>query len=146
MSNRSMSCLPNRVGNPGTRAKSSDRRHHSSCKDVWVIRGRLQLAHRERELALVNLGIDSKLRARDLVQLRDNDICHGDRVASRAVVMQQTTHRPVQFEITEQTREAVAAWIRTSAFTPTTSCFVAARIAGTSTSPTCSTNQAEVCP
>jgi hypothetical protein len=131
---------------PWNKGKIVGQKAPFKLKDVWVIRGRLQLAHRERELALVNLGIDSKLRARDLVQLRVNDICHGDRVASRAVVMQQTTHRPVQFEITEQTREAVAAWIRTSAFTPTTSCFVAARIAGTSTSPTCSTNQAEVCP
>jgi len=76
---------------------------------------RLQLAHRERELALFNLGVDSKLRACDLVQLRVRDICHGDRVASRAIVMQQKTHRPVQFEITEPTREALTAWIKASA-------------------------------
>ena len=37
---------------------------------------------------------------------------HGDRVAVRAIVMQQKTSRPVQFEITESTREAVAAWIK----------------------------------
>ena len=36
---------------------------------------------------------------------------HSDRVASRATVMQQKTRRTVQFEITESTREAVAAWI-----------------------------------
>ena len=63
-------------------------------KEVWAIRIRLQLAHRARELALFNLGVDSKLRACDLVQLRVRDICHGDRVASRAIVMQQKTHRP----------------------------------------------------
>jgi integrase len=67
------------------------------------------------ELAIFNLGVDSKLRACDLVRLRVRDICHGDRVASRAIVMQQKTHRPVQFEITEPTREALAAWIKTSA-------------------------------
>jgi hypothetical protein len=39
-------------------------------KEVWAIRMCLQLAHRERELALFNLGVDSKLRACDLVQLR----------------------------------------------------------------------------
>jgi integrase len=83
-------------------------------KEVWAIRMRLQLAHRERELALFNLGVDSKLRACDLVQLRVRDICHGDRVASRATVMQQKTHRPVQFEITEPTREALTTWITTS--------------------------------
>jgi hypothetical protein len=84
-------------------------------KEVWAIRMRLQLAHRERELALFNLGVDSKLRACDLVQLRVRDICHGDRVANRAIVMQQKTHRPVQFEITEHTREALTAWIKASA-------------------------------
>jgi integrase len=84
-------------------------------KDVWAIRMRLQLARRERELALFNLGVDSKLRACDLVQLRVRDISHGDRVASRAIVMQQKTHRPVQFEITEPTRVALTAWIKASA-------------------------------
>jgi hypothetical protein len=54
---------------------------------------RLQLARRGRELALFNLGVDSKLRACDLVQLRVRDICHGDRVANRALVMQQKAHR-----------------------------------------------------
>ena len=39
------------------------------------------------------------------------DVSHGDRVAARTIVMQQKTQRPVQFEITEQTREAVAKWI-----------------------------------
>lgn len=84
-------------------------------KEVWAIRMRLQLAHRTRELALFNLGVDSKLRACDLVQLRVRDICHGDRIANRAIVMQQKTHRPVQFEITESTREALTSWIKASA-------------------------------
>src|SRR5688500_5183498 len=84
-------------------------------KDVWAIRMRLQLAHRERELAMFNLGVDSKLRACDLVQLRVRDICHGARVANRAIVMQQKTQRPVQFEIMEPTREALTAWIKASA-------------------------------
>ena len=80
-------------------------------KDIWAIRVRLQLAERTRELALFNLAVDSKLRSCDLVKLRVRDVTHGDRVASRAIVMQQKTHRPVQFEITEQTREAVSSWI-----------------------------------
>jgi Phage integrase family/Transposase DDE domain group 1 len=54
----------------------------------------------------------SKLRACDLVRLKVRDICHNDRVAARAIVMQQKTSRSVQFEITESTREAVAAWIK----------------------------------
>ena len=80
-------------------------------KEIWSIRIRLQLANRTRELALFNLAIDSKLRGCDLVELRVKDIAHGDRIASRAIVMQHKTRRPVQFEITEQTRKIVSAWI-----------------------------------
>ena len=61
---------------------------------------------------MFNLVIDSKLRACDLVKLRVSDVHHGDRVAPRAIIMQQKTQRPVQFEITEATRDAVAAWIK----------------------------------
>lgn len=81
-------------------------------KDIWAIRIRLQLGHRTRELALFDLGLDSKLRACDLVKLRLRDISHGDRISSRAIVMQQKASQPVQFEITQQTREAVDAWVR----------------------------------
>jgi integrase len=83
-------------------------------KDIWAIRVRLQIGHRTRELALFNLAIDSKLRSCDLLRLRVRDVCHGSVVASRTIVMQQQTHRPVQFEITEQTRESLSAWIRSS--------------------------------
>ena len=81
-------------------------------KDVWAIRIRLQIEKRVRELALLDLGIDSKLRACDLVDLRVRDLCHGDRVSARAIVMQRKTQRPVQFEITPSTRDAVDAWIK----------------------------------
>jgi integrase len=80
-------------------------------RDVWAIRTRLQLHERVRELALFNLGIDSKLRGCDLVSLRVRDVRHGDAVAARALVLQHKTGRPVQFELTAQTREAVSAWI-----------------------------------
>lgn len=80
-------------------------------QEIWAIRIRLQIDRRVRDLALFNLAIDSKLRACDLLRLRVSDVCHSDRVSSRAMIMQQKTQRPVQFEITAQTREAVASWI-----------------------------------
>ena len=80
-------------------------------KEIWAIRIRLQLAARIRDLVLFNLAIDSKLRACDLVKLRVRDIAHGDRVSTQTTVMQQKTQRPVQFEITEPTRDALLAWI-----------------------------------
>lgn len=84
-------------------------------RDIWAIRVRLEIADRKRELALFNMALDSKLRGCDLVQLRVRDIAHGDRIAARAIVMQQKTQRPVQFEITEPTRKSVFAWIRHAA-------------------------------
>ena len=81
-------------------------------KDIWALRVRLQMEDRVRELALFNLGIDSKLRGCDLVALKVRDICHGEQVAARAVVMQHKTQRPVQFEITQATRDAVQKWIK----------------------------------
>ncbi len=80
-------------------------------RDIWAIRVRLQITERTRDLALFDLAIDSKLRACDLTKLRVRDVAHGERVSSRAIVMQQKTHRPVQFEITEQTRTALETWI-----------------------------------
>jgi integrase len=87
-------------------------------KEIWTIRIRLQLAERVRELALFNLAVDSKLRSCDVVRLRVRDVTHGERMATRAIVMQQKTQRPVQFEITEQTRDALASWIRRSGLRP----------------------------
>lgn len=80
-------------------------------KEIYAIRIRLQLEKRVRELALFNLALDSKLRGCDLVKLRVCDVMQSNRMMVRTVVMQQKTHRPVQFEITEQTRDAVGTWI-----------------------------------
>jgi transposase InsO family protein len=97
---------------PWNKGKLVGQKAPFKLKEIWAIRVRLQLFRRVRDLALFDLGIDSKLRACDLVRLKVRDICHGDRVAARAIVMQQKTSRPMQFEITESTREAVAAWIK----------------------------------
>jgi site-specific recombinase XerC len=77
-----------------------------------------QMEHRVRELALFNLGIDSKLRGCDLVALKVRDVCHGDQVATRAIVMQHKTQRPVQYEITQATRDALQAWIKQAGLKP----------------------------
>jgi integrase len=81
-------------------------------KEVWSIRARLELKKRIRDLALFNLAIDSKLRACDLTRLKVEDIAAGGEVKTRGIIVQKKTGRPVQFEITEQTRIAVANLIR----------------------------------
>ena len=82
---------------PWNKCKLVGQKAPLQIREVWAIRTRLQLKERARELAPFNLRIDSKLRGCDLVSLRVRDTRHGDAVASRALVMQQKTGRPVQF-------------------------------------------------
>ena len=65
-----------------------------------------------RDLALFDCAIDAKLRGCDLVKLRVSDVAPGGSLRERATVIQQKTGRPVPFEMTEPTREALAAWLR----------------------------------
>ena len=97
---------------PWNKGKIVGQKSPFKLKDIWRLRVRFQMEHRVRELALFNLGIDSKLGGCNLVSLKVRDICHGDQVASRAMVMQHKTQRPVQFEITASTRDAVQKWIK----------------------------------
>ncbi len=76
-------------------------------KHVWAIRTRLQLAGRTRDLALFNLAIDSKLRGCDVVSLKVENVAPHGYAIDRATVRQNKTGRPVRFEITEQTRQAI---------------------------------------
>jgi len=99
------------VREPWNKGKLVGQKTPFKLKEIWAIRIRLQIAHRRRDLALFNLAVDSKPRACDLMTLRVRDVCHGQIMASRALILQQKTSRPVQFEITEPARTAVAAWI-----------------------------------
>ena len=96
---------------PWNKGKLVGQKPPLKLKEIWAIRIRLEIANNVRDLALFNLAIDSKLRSCDLVKLRVLDIAHSGTVASRAMVMQQKTHQPVQFEISEQTRDSVTRWI-----------------------------------
>ena len=92
---------------PWNKGKIVGQKAPFKLRDIWALRVRFQMENRVRELALFNLGIDSKLRGCDLVALKVRDVCQSDQVASRAVVMEHKTQRPVQFEITPAAREAV---------------------------------------
>lgn len=106
---------------PWNKGKLIGQKAPLKLRDIWAIRVRLQLRHQTCDLALFNRAIDSKLRACDLVKLQVTDIAHGGQVASRAIVTQQKTKRPVQFEITDLTKNSLRDWIelaslRTDAF------------------------------
>src|SRR6266852_9528114 len=76
-------------------------------KHVWAIRTRLQIEQQARDLAMFNLAIDSKLRGCDVVAIRVDDVAPSGNAVDRATVRQKKTGRPVRFERTEQTRQAV---------------------------------------
>ena len=97
---------------PWNKGKLIGQKAPLKLKEIWSIRIRLQLANNIRDLAMFNLAIDSKLRGCDLVKLKLRDIAHGDTIAKRAIILQQKTQQPVQFEITDQTREAIADWVQ----------------------------------
>ena len=70
---------------PWNKGKLIGQKAPFKVKDIWALRVHLQMDDRVRELALFNLGIDSKLRGCDLVSLRVRDVCHGDQVATREI-------------------------------------------------------------
>ena len=87
-------------------------------QDIWSIRILLREKNKQRDLALFNLAIDSKLRACDLVKIRVSDVVLGNSIMSRTSVIQQKTGKPVRFEISEQTRMSLKKWITLSNLQP----------------------------
>lgn len=85
---------------------------------VWSIRTRLQIEKSTRDLALFNLAIDSKLRGCDVVAVRVDDVAPNGYTLDRATVRQRKTGRPVRFELTEQTRQALDQYLRVVARKP----------------------------
>ena len=91
-------------------------------KQVWAIRARLELAGNLRDLALFNLAIDSKLRGCDLVRLKVVELVSNDRIRERASIIQSKTNRPVQFEVSESTRDSLWKWLCTQKCSDAASC------------------------
>ena len=81
-------------------------------KHVWSIRTKLQVACRIRDLALFNVAIDSKLRGCDVLALKVYEVAPSGYAADRATVRQKKTGRPVKFELTEYTRQAIDDYLR----------------------------------
>ncbi|HLO76129.1 MAG TPA: tyrosine-type recombinase/integrase [Magnetospirillum sp.] len=80
-------------------------------QQVWAIRFWLDREQRLRDRAMFDLAIDSKLRGCDIVKMKIGDLVRGGQVRSRAIVVQQKTGRPVQFEILEPARGSILAWL-----------------------------------
>lgn len=80
-------------------------------KQIWLIRFFLDREGRMRDRALFDLAIDSKLRGCDLVKMKIGSLVSGPAIRARSMVIQQKTGRPVQFEITADTRASLLAWL-----------------------------------
>jgi len=72
-------------------------------RQVWAIRFFLDREQRLRDRALFDLAIDSKLRGCDLVKIKIGTLDLGPEIRTRAMVVQQKTGRPVQFELMSDT-------------------------------------------
>src|ERR1700676_220297 len=97
-------CTANPARQPWNKGQLVGQKTPFKLKEIWAIRIRLQIASQCRDLALFNLAVDSKFRACDLMQLRVRDVCHGQSMASRALILQRKTSGPAPWEITDPAR------------------------------------------
>jgi integrase len=97
-------------------------------KHVWSIRTKLQIEGRSRDLAMFNLAIDSKLRGCDVVAIRVEDAAASGYTADRATVRQKKTGRPVRFELSEQTHQAIDDYLKVANKRPGEFLFTGRRI------------------
>lgn len=80
-------------------------------RQIWAVRFFLDQNRRVRDRALFDLAIDSKLRGCDLVKITIGDIVCNHDIRHRAIVVQQKTGRPVQFEIMDDARASLLKWL-----------------------------------
>jgi integrase len=108
--------IPTRV--PWNKGKVTGAKPPLRPKHVWSIRTKLQIEGRARDLAMFNLAIDSKLRGCDVVAIKVEDVAASGYTADRATVRQKKTGRPVRFELSEQTRQAVDDYLKATGKRP----------------------------
>jgi integrase len=107
---------PKRV--PWNKGKLTGAKPPLRPKHVWSIRTKLQIEGRARDLAMFNLAIDSKLRGCDVVAIRVEDVAAGGYTADRATVRQKKSGRPVRFELSDQTRQAIDDYLKATGKRP----------------------------
>ena len=105
-------CSPANKRTPWNKGKLIGARPPLRPKHIWSIRTRLLAEGRIRDLALFNLAIDSKLRGCDVVAVKVEDVAPNGYTMDRATVRQKKTGRPVKFELTDQTRQAIDDYLK----------------------------------
>ncbi len=92
---------------PWNKGKIVGQKPAFKLKEVWANSYPTPDGKKIKEFTLFNMAIDSKFSGCDLVKLRISDVMHGTQILKRAIIIQQKTKKPVQFEITEQTRNSI---------------------------------------
>ena len=127
MQNLQIAAQPVPIHSPCNKGKLIGAKPPLRTKHVWLIRTKLQVEGRIRDLAMFNLAIDSKLRGCDVVSLKVEDVAPHGLAVDRATVRQKKTGHPVRFELTEQTRESVDDYIKVAGKKPGEFLFVSRR-------------------
>jgi integrase len=74
--------------------------------DLQLIRAKLKAQHAWRDLAMLNVGVDTMLRASDLVRLRVNELRdHHGEIIDKFVILQTKTREPVHLGLTDGREE-----------------------------------------
>ena len=96
----------------GKKRRSRRRVKPLKPNEVQTISSILRTSENWRDLALFRLGIDSMLRASDLVSIYlDEVLDHNGEIRSRTEIMMKKTGNPVQIAIMPDTRDALRRWI-----------------------------------
>ncbi len=104
---------PGALGRPAWNAgKQVGAKNPLKQRQIWAVGFFLDREGRMRDRALFDLAIDSKLRGCDLVKLKIGTLVTGHDIRTRAMVVQQKTGRPVQFQITTEVRASLLAWLQ----------------------------------
>lgn len=99
-------------------------------EEIWRIRTRLEIENDLMQLALLNLAIDSKLRASDLLKLHVYDVSSQGVIYDRVQCIQQKTGTDVHYEITPRTQQSISRWIFAASLEASSFLFPSSRRSG----------------
>ncbi|TFH89244.1 tyrosine-type recombinase/integrase [Vibrio ouci] len=99
-------------------------------EEIWRIRTRLEIENDLMQLALLNLAIDSKLRASDLLKLHVYDVSSQGVIYERVQCIQQKTGTDVHYEITPRTQQSISRWIFAASLEASSFLFPSSRRSG----------------
>lgn len=80
--------------------------------DIRALETRLANEERWRDLALLRLGVDTLLRASDLVRICIDEVLdHHNDVVARGEIVMKKTQKPIKFTLSADTKLAVERWV-----------------------------------